>query len=205
MVYTLTNNNELKIEYSATTDKKTVVNLTNHAFFNLYGFSSGKAECINTHILKINGSKFTPTDSGLIPTGMISRVTGTPMDFTKPIAIGKRVDEPFDALKYGLGYDHCWILNKKGNSLTEAAVIYEPSNGRLMRVLTTEPALQFYGGNFLKGQDTGKYDEVYNYRTSFALETQHYPDSPNHSIFPSTILNPGERYSHICIYKFEVN
>lgn len=204
VIYTLTNENELKIEYSATTDKKTVINLTNHAFFNLHGFSNGKAETINSHILQINGSKYTPTDDGLIPTGEIVSIAGTPMDFTKPIAVGERVNDQFQTLLYGQGYDHNWILDKKDGEFSQAAVIYEPSNGRLLRVLTTEPALQFYGGNFFKGKDTGKYGEVYNYRTSFALETQHYPDSPNHTNFPSTVLNPGETYKHICVYKFEI-
>ena len=204
VIYTLTNENELKIEYSATTDKNTVVNLTNHAFFNLYGFSSGIAESINTHILLINGSRYTPTDDGLITTGVIAPVAGTPMDFTTPTAIGKRVNETFEPLEFGKGYDHNWILDKKEGEFTEAAVIYEPSNGRLMRVMTTEPALQFYGGNFFKGKDTGKYGEVYNYRTSFALETQHYPDSPNQPVFPSTVLKPGEKYKHTCVYKFEI-
>jgi len=204
VVYTLTNQNELKIEYSATTDKRTVINLTNHAFFNLHGFSEGKAESVNSHILQINGSKYTPTDDGLIPTGEIVSVAGTPMDFTKPSEVGKRVNEPFQALIYGKGYDHNWILDKKLGEMTEAAVIYEPSTGRQMRVITDQPALQFYGGNFFEGKDTGKYGEVYNYRTSFALETQHYPDSPNHANFPSTVLTPNETYKHICVYKFEI-
>lgn len=204
VVYTLTNENELKIEYSAVTDKNTVINLTNHAFFNLHGFSSGIAESINTHILQINGSRYTPTDDGLIPSGVIAPVAGTPMDFTTPTAIGKRVNETFQPLEFGKGYDHNWILDKKEGEFTEAAVIYEPSNGRLMRVMTTEPALQFYGGNFFKGKDTGKYGEVYNYRTSFALETQHYPDSPNQPTYPTTVLKPGEQYKHTCVYKFEM-
>jgi galactose mutarotase-like enzyme len=203
VVYTFTNKNELKIEYSAITDKTTVLNLTHHSFFNLNGFSDGVAKTINTHILQINGSNYTLTDDGLIPTGEIVSVKGTPMDFTKPTAIGERVNDPFQALIYGKGYDHNWILDKKVGEFTEAAVIYEPSNGRLMRVFTTEPALQFYGGNFFEGKDKGKYGEIYNYRTSFALETQHYPDSPNQPNFPTTILNPGETYKHICIYRFE--
>ncbi len=204
VIYTLTNRNELKIEYSATTDKNTVINLTNHAFFNLFGFSSGKAESINSHILKINGSTFLPTDDGLIPTGVIAPVASTPMDFSSPTEIGKHVNEKYQALEFGKGYDHCWILDKIKGKLTEAAAIYEPSNGRTLLVLTTEPALQFYGGNFFNGKDTGKYGEVYNYRTSFALESQHYPDSPNHSNFPSTILESGQTYHHICIYKFAI-
>jgi len=204
VVYTLTNENELKIVYSATTDKKTVINLTSHAFFNLHGFSEGNAASINSHILQINGSKYTPTDAGLIPTGELGTVAQTPMDFRKPTEIGKRVNEPFQALIYGKGYDHNWILNKKQGKMTVAAVISEPSNGRQMSVLTDQPALQFYGGNFFEGKDSGKYGEVYNYRTSFALETQHYPDSPNHAKFPSTVLNPGETYHHTCVYKFEI-
>lgn len=204
VVYTLTNNDELKIEYSATTDKKTVINLTNHTFFNLYGFSDGVAKSINSHILQIKSTNYTPTDEGLIPTGDIAPVNGTSMDFTAPTAIGERVNESFQALSYGRGYDHNWILDKKLNEFTEAVVIQEPSNGRVMRVFTTEPAIQFYGGNFFEGKDTGKFGEVYNYRTSFALETQHYPDSPNHTNFPSTVLNPGETYKHICVYKFEI-
>ncbi len=204
VVYTLTNNNGLKIEYSATTDKPTVINLTNHAFFNLFGFSSGDAKSINSHILKINGSTFLPTNKGLIPTGIIAPVAETPMDFTTPTEIDKRLNDPYQALKNGQGYDHCWILDEKADKLKEAAVIYEPSNGRLLRVMTTEPALQFYGGNFFKGKDTGKYGEVYNYRTSFALETQHYPDSPNQPNFPSTVLRPGDEYKHECVYQFSV-
>jgi len=205
VIYTLTNNNELKIEYTATTDKPTVVNLTHHSFFNLHGFSDGIAKTINTHILQINGLYYTPTDKGLIPTGEIASVKGTPMDFTTSTPIGKKVNEPFDALANGKGYDHNWILDKHGDNITEAAVIFEPETGIQLRVITDQPALQFYGGNFFEGKDTGKYGEVYNFRTSFALETQHYPDSPNHTDFPSTVLNPGETYKHVCVYKFEVH
>jgi galactose mutarotase-like enzyme len=204
VVYTLTNQNELKIEYSASTDRTTVINLTHHSFFNLFGFSNGNAQSINSHILKINALSYNPTDNGLIPTGNIEHVKGTPMDFSTAHEIGKRVDEPFPALLYGKGYDHNWILDKKNVEMTEAAVIYEPSNGRQIRVITTEPALQFYGGNFFKGKDKGKYGEVYMYRTSFVLETQHYPDSPNNPNFPTTVLRPGEAYNHVCIYKFEI-
>jgi len=204
VVYTLTNNDELKIEYAATTDKKTVLNLTNHTFFNLFGYSNGVAKSINSHILQINGSNYTPTDEGLIPTGEIAKIKNTPMDFTLPTPIGKRVDEAFQALTYGKGYDHNWVLDKKANELTEAVVIHEPSNGRLVRVITTEPALQFYGGNFFAGKDSGKYAEKYAFRTAFVLESQHYPDSPNQPNFPTTELKVGENYQHICIYKFEV-
>lgn len=205
VIYTLTNQNELKIEYSATTDKATVINLTHHSFFNLHGFNNGLAKSINTHVLKINASNYTPTDDGLIPTGEIVSVAGTPMDFRMPTAIGDRVNEQFQALIYGKGYDHNWILDKNQGEMTEAAVIYEPSNGRLMRVITDQPALQFYGGNFFEGKDIGKYGVIYTHRTAFALETQQYPDSPNHLNFPSTVLKPTEKYHHICIYKFEVN
>jgi len=205
VVYTLTRDNELKIEYKATTDKPTVVNLTHHSFFNLHGFSGGVSKTINTHIVKINALSYTPTDEGLIPTGVIAPVSGTPLDFTRPAEIGARVNEPFADLLNGKGYDHNWILNKHGDKITEAAVVTEPESGIRMRVITDQPALQFYGGNFLNGTEKGKYGEVYTHRTSFAMETQHYPDSPNHPQFPSTTLNPGDVYSHLCIYKFEVD
>jgi aldose 1-epimerase len=202
--YTLTNDNEFKIEYSASTDKATPVNITHHSFFNLHGFSSGVAKEVNSHIMKINASHYNPTDAGLIPTGEIATVEVTPMDFREFTAVGERIDQPFEALENGLGYDHNWILDKNGEKITEAAVIYEPSTGIQMSVYTDQPAMQFYGGNFFKGKDTGKYGEVYNYRTSFAMETQHYPDSPNQPAFPNTILRPGENYEHLCIYKFDI-
>jgi aldose 1-epimerase len=204
VIYTLTHNNALKIEYSATTDKKTVVNLTNHTFFNLHGFSSGEAKSINSHVLQINASRYNPTDETLIPTGEMAPVAGTPMDFTKPTPIGERVNQDFPDLKQAKGYDHNWILDKGQYEFIEAAVVYEPSNGRLMTVLTTEPGMQFYGGNFFKGKETGKYGEVYNFRTAFAMETQHFPDSPNQPAFPSTVLVPGETYHHLCVYHFGV-
>ncbi|MBN2766331.1 MAG: galactose mutarotase [Paludibacteraceae bacterium] len=204
VLYTLTNDNELMIEYTATTDKATPVNITHHSFFNLHGFSSGTAKEINSHVMQINAPFYNPTDGGLIPTGEIATVEGTPMDFRNPTAVGERVNQPFGALINGLGYDHNWVLHKHGDKFTEAAVIYEPSNGVQMRVLTDQPAMQFYGGNFFKGKNTGKYGEVYNYRTSFAMETQHFPDSPNQPAFPNTILKPGETYEHICVYKFEI-
>jgi galactose mutarotase-like enzyme len=204
VIYTLTNENELKIEYSATTDKATPVNITHHSFFNLHGFSSGVAKEINSHMLQINAPYYNPTDAGLIPTGEVATVEGTPMDFRKFVAVGERVNQPFAALLNGLGYDHNWVLQKHGDKFTEAAVIFEPSTGVQLRVLTDQPAMQFYGGNFFKGKDSGKYGEVYNYRTSFAMETQHFPDSPNQPSFPNTILKPGETYEHVCVYKFEV-
>lgn len=204
VVYTLTNNNELKIEYQATTDKPTVVNLTHHSFFNLHGFEKGNSKSINSHILQINAKTYTPTDNGLIPTGDIATVENTPMDFRKPVAIGERVYQPFEALRNGLGYDHNWILNKQGNQISEAATFYETESGIRMRVLTDQPAAQFYGGNFFNGCETGKYGEVYTHRSSFAIETQHYPNSPNQLNFPCTVLNPGETYHHICVYEFGV-
>lgn len=203
VVYTLTNENELKIEYNATTDKPTIVNITHHSFFNLHGFSDGVSKSVNSHLVQFQAKLYTPTDNGLIPTGEIAEVENTPMDFTKPTILGKRLNDNFEALKNGLGYDHNWILSKQGDKISEAAVIFEPESGIRMRVFTDQPAIQFYGGNFFKGKDKGKYGEVYTYRSSFALETQHYPDSPNHSNFPSTVLKPEQEYSHLCIYKFE--
>lgn len=202
VVYTLTNDNDLKIEYQATTDKPTVVNLTHHSFFNLHGFNSGKAKSINSHVLQLNAPNYTPTITGLIPTGVIAPVAGTPMDFTNPTAIGDRVNENFQDLVFGKGYDHNWILNKNGDKVTEAASFYEPETGIAMTVLTDQPAVQFYGGNFFNGTVVGKYGEVYTHRSSFALETQYFPDSPNHANFPSTELKPGSVYTHLCIYKF---
>jgi len=205
VVYTLTNQNELRIDYSATTDKTTVLNLTHHSFFNLHGFSEGISKSVNSHILQINGSNYTPTDDGLIPTGKISTVQNTPMDFLRPTSIGERVNKQFIDLIHGKGYDHNWVLDKHGDKITEAAIVYEPETGIQMRVTTDQPALQFYGGNFFEGKDTGKYGEVYTYRTSFALETQHYPDSPNQINFPNTLLNPGKKYKHVCVYKFDIH
>jgi aldose 1-epimerase len=204
VIYTLTNSNELKIEYLASTDKPTVVNLTHHSFFNLHGFNSGNSKSINSHILQLNAPFYTPTDGGLIPTGVIAPVANTPMDFTKPKSIGERVNDNFQDLVNGKGYDHNWILDKNGDKISEAGNFFEPESGIAMSVLTDQPAVQFYGGNFFNGTATGKYGEVYTHRSSFALEAQHYPDSPNHSNFPSTVLKPGEKYSHVCIYKFSV-
>jgi len=199
--YHLTSENELKIEYWATTDRPTPVNLTHHSFFNLKGFDAGT---INDHILQINADFYTPVDAGLIPTGEIASVEGTPMDFRMPVPIGARVDDDFEQLKFGLGYDHNWVLFPSENELTFAARVVEPASGRTLEVYTNEPGLQFYGGNFLDGSDTGKYGKVYEHRTSFCLETQHFPDSPNQPGFPSTILNPGEEYYSVCVYKFGV-
>lgn len=201
VTYELTDDNELKIQYWATTDKPTHVNLTHHSFFNLKGAGNGD---VNNHELQINSGYFTPVDEGLIPTGEIRPVEGTPFDFRKLTTIGSRLNEDDQQLKYGLGYDHNWILVAAGEGLTFAAKVVEPESGRTMEVYTNEPALQFYGGNFLDGSDTGKYGKTYVFRGALCLETQHYPDSPNQPAFPSTLLNPGEEYYSVCVYKFGV-
>jgi len=199
VTYLLTNDNSLKITYSASTDKKTHVNLTSHSFFNLHGAGKGT---INDHLLQINASNYTPIIKGLIPTGEIAPVKNTPFDFTDPSAIGARVNEEDEQLSLGFGYDHNFVLDGKG--LRVAARVVEPNSGRVMEVITDEPGLQLYGGNFLDGKDIGKGDLPYKYRTAFCLESQHFPDTPNQPNFPTTILEPGESYSSTCIYKFSV-
>jgi aldose 1-epimerase len=201
VIYTLTNDNELKIEYWATTDKPTPINLTQHSFFNLKGAGNGD---VNEHIMQIMADAYTPVDSTLIPTGEIAPVEGTPFDFRKPTAIGTRINENNVQLKYGGGYDHNWILNKAETGLNYAAKVVEPNSGRMLEVYTNEPGIQFYGGNFMTGKDTGKGGKVFAFRGAFCLETQHFPDSPNKPEFPSSILNPGEEYYSICVYKFGV-
>lgn len=202
MTYTLTPDNEFRVDYLAQTDKATHVNISHHSFFNLKGEGNGT---INDHILYINASKTTPVDSVLIPTGEITDVTGTPFDFRQPKAIGQDVDVENEQLKNGAGYDHNWVLDRvTADELELAASVYEPASGRYMEVLTDQPALQFYGGNFFDGSTCGKYGRALAYRESIALETQKYPDTPNNPHFPSTLLNPGEEYTHVCIYKFSV-
>jgi aldose 1-epimerase len=199
MIYELTPSNELKIEYTATTDKKTVCNLTQHTYFNLSGEGSAT---INDHLLMINADKYTPVDETLIPSGELAPVENTPMDFTRPTAIGERVNNDFIQLKYGGGYDHNWVINKQTIGVELAATLESPVSGIKMSVFTDQPGLQFYGGNFLDGKDNGKSGKPYVYRSALCLETQHFPDSPNQPQFPSTLLLPGQKYSHVCIYKF---
>lgn len=200
VVYTLTENNELKIEYSATADQDTIVNLTNHSYFNLAG--AGKGTILN-HQLQINAEKFTPTDNTSIPTGELRNVEDTPFDFSSPTAIGSRINQDNEQLKFGNGYDHNYVLNKTGNTLNLAATVYESTSGRVLEVLTTEPGIQFYAGNFLDNIK-GKNGKIYNKREAFCLETQHFPDSPNRPEFPSTILKKGQKYSSTTVYKFSV-
>lgn len=197
-VYSITEDNALKVEFTATTDRKTVVNLTHHSYFNLRG--SGD---VLGHIVTINADKFTPVDSGLIPTGELRPVAGTPFDFMTPSAIGARIGQTQDEqIVLGQGYDHNWVLNKRGSELSLAAKVHEPMTGRTMEVWTTEPATQFYTGNFLDGTLVGKGGWTYQKRNGFCFEPQHYPDSPNHPAFPSTELKPDETYRNTIIYKF---
>ena len=200
VIYELTDSNELKISYEATTDKPTIANLTHHSFFNLQGEANGT---INEHLLMIAADKYTPVGKGLIPTGELAIVEGTPFDFRNIKAIGHDLNSGNQQLEYGGGYDHNFVLNKTGPSdLNFAARVEEPISGRVMEVWTTEPGLQFYGGNFLNGKDVGKSGKPFLFRSAFCLETQHFPDSPNQPSFPSTVLKPDEKYHSICIYRF---
>jgi aldose 1-epimerase len=198
VVYTLTDANEIKIEYTAATDKKTVLNLTNHSYFNLAGQGSGD---ILGHELQLQADKFTPVDATLIPTGELRDVSGTPFDFRNKTAIGARIKDDDEQLKLGNGYDHNFVLRHSGE-LAPAARVVEPSSGRVLEVSTMEPGIQFYSGNFLDGSAIGKGGKPITFRTGFCLETQHFPDSPNHPEFPSTLLNPGQRYHTVTVYKF---
>jgi len=200
ITYVLTDDNALEISYAATTDKPTVVNLTQHTYFNLTG---GKTDHLG-HEVAINADRFLPVDKTLIPTGELKPVKGTVFDFTKPVAIGKGINDTTDTqIKLGGGYDHCWVLNQpKKDSLIFGASAYEPASGRFMEMFTTEPAVQFYTGNFLDGSITGKNNVVYNKRHGFCFETEHFPDSPNQKAFPTVVLRPGETYKTKTIYKF---
>jgi aldose 1-epimerase len=197
VVYTLNNDQALKIDYFATTDQDTILNLTNHTYFNLAG-----TEDVLDHVVTLNADRFTPVDETLIPTGELRDVKGTPMDFTQPMAIGARIDQDDEQLRYALGYDHNWVLNHPEGSLSLAATVYEPATGRVLEVYTTQPGVQFYTGNFLNGAFTGKDGITYHKRAGFCLETQHFPNSPNQPNFPSTVLRPGEQYAQTTIFRF---
>jgi len=199
VIYTLTNDNEVKIEYEATTDKKTVINLTNHSYFNLSGNTRRN---ILDHTLSLAASKFLPVDKGLIPTGELKEVKGTPFDFTTPTVVGLRIDDDHPQIKIGIGYDHCWVFDKPAGTLGLGETLYDSISGRYMEMYTTEPATQFYTGNFLNGTVTGKFNTVYQQRYGLCLETQHFPDSPNKPEFPTVVLNPGEVYKTQTVYKF---
>ncbi len=197
--YILTNENDWIVEYEATTDQSTPINLTQHNYYNLAG--EGNGDILN-HRLAIHADHFTPVDSSLIPTGELRSVANTPFDFRKPISIGEHINDDDEQLKFGSGYDHNWVLVKKDNSPTLAAVVSEPTSGRIMEIYTTEPGIQLYAGNFLDSTDIGKSKIAYAHRTGFCLETQHFPDSPNRLDFPSVILKPGEKYYQKTIHRF---
>jgi aldose 1-epimerase len=196
-LYTLTRENALRIDFTATTDKDTIVNLTGHTYFNLAG--SGD---ILAHEVTIDSDTITPVDGSLIPTGQFMPVNGTPFDFTEPHTIGERISVKSTQLTYGGGYDHNWVLNKPLGALGLAARVYEPTTGRVLELLTTEPGLQFYSGNGLNGSIIGKDGVRYVRRSGFALEPEHYPDSPNKKGFPSVVLKPGQVYHNTIIYRF---
>jgi aldose 1-epimerase len=200
VTFTLTDDNALRIRYLATTDKETVVNLTNHSYFNLAGQGEGD---VLGHVVMISADRFTPVDKTLIPTGELKSVEGTPFDFRKPTRIGERIDANDPQIALGGGYDHNYVLNRKGAGLQKAARVREPKSGRVLDVLTTEPGVQFYTSNGL-GPITGVGGKVYGKRSAFCLETEHFPDSPNHPSFPSTTLKPGGTYRTETLYKFSV-
>ncbi len=199
VTYTWTDENELRIEYEAQTDKPTVVNLTNHSYFNL---KDGGASSILGHEMTINADTYTPVDETSIPTGEIAALDGTPLDFREPTTIGSRIEDEHEQLRIGAGYDQNYVLNRESDELVLAATVYEPESGRVMEVLTTEPGMQLYSGNFLDGHHIGKGGVAYEHRSGFCLETQHYPDSPNQADFPSTVLRPGGTYATQTVYRF---
>ena len=200
VVYTVpANQNALRIDYTATTDKPTVINLSHHSYFNLAGQENGD---ILQHQITLHASRFTPVDAGLIPTGELREVRNTPFDFLKPFAIGARIEQDDEQLKFGKGYDHNWVLDRKSPALMVAAEVFEQKSGRVLEVSTTEPGIQFYTGNFLDGTGPSKGGKTYGRRSAFCLETQHFPDSPNHPNFPSTVLRPGQQFRSTTIYKF---
>jgi aldose 1-epimerase len=200
VVYTLTHNNELKIDYTASSDKDTVTNLTHHSYFNLAGEGNGD---ILDHRLVLKADRFVATDQAAIPTGELRNVASTPFDFRTAYAIGARINQESDEqIKFGKGYDHTWVINGRAGQLRQAAVVYEPTSGRVMEVWTTEPGVQFYTGNYLDGTLTGKAGKPYPRRSGFCLETQHYPDSPNQPSFPTTALRKGATYRSTTIYRF---
>jgi len=201
VTYTLTDNNEVRIDYSAKEGpgKDTIVNLTNHSYFNLTG--NPQITIVN-HELTLHASRFTPIDAGSIPTGELRDVKGTPFDFTSAAAISARIGQQDEQLKFGRGYDHNWVIDRKSPGLVNAAEVFEPTSGRLIEVYTTEPGIQFYSGNFLDGTEKGKGGQVYAFRSGFCLETQHYPDSPNKPNFPTTTLKAGQTYTSTTTYRF---
>lgn len=198
VTYTLTNDDELRIDYAAETDQTTILNLTNHTYFNL-----AQSETILDHVMMINADEFTVVDSSVIPTGEIRSVEGTPLDFRQPTRIGERIDEDDEQLKFAGGYDHNWIVNGEPGELRLAARVSEPATGRVLEVHTTQPGVQFYSGNMMPEEMPGRDGETYKWRSGLCLETQHFPDSPNHPNFPSTVLKPGEKFHEATVFKFD--